>query len=173
MRDPVCIPLLLVIGVCIFPGLTWAHALSGKQVQGAAALVIQFAYSTGDAPAYAAVEVYSPDDTRVEYQNGRTDKAGRFAFSPDKSGEWRVRIKDTMGHLAEIPINVTLPAAVTFQDKLTSYSDDPASAQTFSKGWRALLGVSLIMNFFVSLTWFRTRYLLGKKAASCICREKE
>ncbi len=160
MREAVCI-FLLVIAAGIFPGLTWAHALSGKQVQVPNVLVMQFTYSTGDVPAYAEVEVYSPDDAKVEYQNGRTDRSGRFAFSPDKNGEWRVRIKDTMGHLAEVPISVVLPATVPLRDAATPV--DAASVPTFSKGWRALLGVSLIMNFFVILTRIRTRYILWKK----------
>ena len=62
------------------------------------AVVLQALFDTGEPMAYAQVRIFSPDDSEIEYQNGRTDRGGRFAFFPDTEGEWTVRTDDGTGH---------------------------------------------------------------------------
>ena len=57
-----------------------AHALYAADTRHDGVVLVQFAYSSGEQPTYAKVEVYSPADDKVEFQNGRTDAQGRFAF---------------------------------------------------------------------------------------------
>lgn len=147
--------LMGALPVLAFPANGLAHALTGRQVVTPAPVVLEFSYSTGDRPAYEAVEVFSPDDGKVEYQNGRTDREGRFAFTPDKPGEWRVIVKDTMGHRVELPVQVTAIDETAGQ-RDGQRAEAASGGVAGSMGVRALLGVSLLLNVFAGLAWFRS-----------------
>ncbi|MDD4700769.1 MAG: hypothetical protein PHI96_00955 [Desulfovibrio sp.] len=119
----------------------YGHALRAMELSQNTAIVVQFAYSTGEVPAYAKVEVYSPADAALEFQNGRTDAQGRFAFVPNAPGQWRVIMADNMGHRVEYETAVaqsggTAPTAGAAADTWGG----------FSTPLRALLGVSLLLN---------------------------
>ena len=62
------------------------------------AVVVTVGYDTGEAMRYAAVTIFSPRDDTVEFQNGRTDANGSFAFVPDMPGEWKIIVNDGIGH---------------------------------------------------------------------------
>ncbi len=62
------------------------------------AVVIAAGYEGGKAMRYAKVTLFSPRDTTIEFQNGRTDANGAFAFIPDTPGEWRIVVDDETGH---------------------------------------------------------------------------
>ena len=47
------------------------------------------------------MKIYSPADTEEEFQTGRTDANGVFAFVPDTAGEWGFIVDDGMGHRKE------------------------------------------------------------------------
>lgn len=68
----------------------------------------EFAYADGKPMQYSAVLVFGPDDDEVEHQNGRTDRLGRFAFCPDRSGTWRVEVSDGMGHKVVAEVDVQM-----------------------------------------------------------------
>lgn len=134
-------------------GQVSAHALRAVEIPQDKAIVVQFAYSTGGVPAYAKVEVYSPADADLEFQNGRTDTQGRFAFVPNAPGQWRVIMADNMGHKVVHETTVadgggTAPTAGAAAD----------SWGGFSTPLRALLGVSLLLNAgTISVLWRRHR----------------
>lgn len=81
------------------------HSLSTEK-----AVLLQAGYSDGSPMSFAEVVVFSPSDSEVEHQNGRTDKNGRFAFLPDVQGEWRVSVSDGMGHAFSRQIRIDNPA---------------------------------------------------------------
>jgi len=87
----------LVLYFFCITGLGLAHGVA-YQVSTDSSIIIKVEYDDGDAMSYADVLIYSPDDKKVEYQNGRTDKNGVFAFVPDKPGVWKVEVDDGMGH---------------------------------------------------------------------------
>ncbi len=62
------------------------------------AAIIKISYDDGEPMSYAEVKIFSPYNAGIEYQNGRTDSNGCFAFIPDKPGEWKVVVNDGMGH---------------------------------------------------------------------------
>ena len=137
-----------------------AHALYAAHTwQGAVALV-QFAYAGGEQPTYAKVEVYSPADSKVEFQNGRTDAQGRFAFMPDAPGQWRIIMADNMGHRVEHAVEVS--ADPTAQQAAAQNADNAASGPTpgvggFSIPLRILLGLSLLANMALIAAALRRR----------------
>ena len=135
-----------------------AHALYAAHTwQGAVALV-QFAYAGGEQPTYAKVEVYSPADSKVEFQNGRTDAQGRFAFMPDAPGQWRVIMADNMGHRVEHAVDVS--ADPTAQQADVKNAGDAAASPGvggFSIPLRILLGLSLLANMALIAAALRRR----------------
>ena len=130
-----------------------AHALyAAHSWQGTVALV-QFAYAGGQVPTYAKVEVYSPADAKVEFQNGRTDAQGRFAFMPDTPGQWRIIMADNMGHrvVHETTVAENGGAAPTADAATDAWG-------RFATPLRALLGVSLLLNLgTMSVLWRQRR----------------
>ena len=154
-----------------------AHALyAAHSWQGTVALV-QFAYAGGDVPTYAKVEVYSPADSKVEFQNGRTDAQGRFAFMPDAQGQWRIIMADNMGHRVEHAVDVS-PAQGSAQGATREgaqetaqgiaqgaapNTDKPATTGAtpgvgeFSVPLRVLLGLSLLANMALGAAVLRRR----------------
>lgn len=140
---------VVLLGWCAAPRAS-AHALEAKELEAGNARALEFVYSTGGTANYAEVKVYAPDNADVEFQNGRTDALGRFAFLPDKDGTWTVVVADGMGHKVSHPVAVTLSGE--------RVAEVPAQGLTASsKLFPALLGVSLLANFFLLLALFRRR----------------
>lgn len=160
----------LVFGVLLLLGAAQAqaHALYAAHTwQGSVALV-QFAYAGGSVPTYAKVEVYSPADAKVEFQNGRTDAQGRFAFMPDTAGQWRIIMADNMGHRVEHAVDVSPaqgPAQIAAQGATqgAAQTDKPAAngptpgVGEFSVPLRVLLGLSLLANMALGAAVLRRR----------------
>ena len=145
-----------LLGICLAalcPRLAAAHALYAADTLRDGVVLVQFAYSTGEKPTYAKVEVYSPADDRLEYQNGRTDANGRFAFLPDAPGTWRIIMADNMGHRVEHPVTVGKPS-----DSATP--DASAALGGFSMPLRILLGLSLLANAALCASLLRRRKTL-------------
>lgn len=78
-------------------GMAHAHGMF-HEITRKETVVVTAEFDDGDPASYAQVKVYSPDGGEVEYQNGRTDRKGCFAFLPDRPGEWRIEIDGGMGH---------------------------------------------------------------------------
>ena len=95
---------------------------------------------------YCDVKIFSPNDSKFAVQSGRTDEAGRFAFIPDVSGDWRVIVRDNEGHQCEAKINIS-QEFLTGENKIinekNNESNSPEGLELFM---RALLGVSIIFN---------------------------
>ena len=145
----------LVFAALLLMGAAQAHAhalYAAHTLQGSVALV-QFAYAGGQVPTYAKVEVYSPADAKVEFQNGRTDAQGRFAFMPDTPGQWRIIMADNMGHrvVHETTVAENGGAAPTADAATDAWG-------RFATPLRALLGVSLLLNLgTMSVLWRQRR----------------
>lgn len=122
-----------------------AHSVSGRQSE-APALAVECLYSDGKPMRYAEVLVYGPTDEDVEYQNGRTDRRGRFAFVPDREGVWEVRVQDGMGHALNLELDGTEGSPEG--TKPASLPDRPV---------RAVAGVSIIANLALATGLLRRR----------------
>ncbi|MEF3191615.1 MAG: hypothetical protein K6347_03560 [Campylobacterales bacterium] len=90
-----------------------AHELLHAPVEGAYAL--RFFYADNTPFAYETVEIYAPGES-VAFQTGVTDKLGRFAFVPDRPGNWKIKAFSANGHGATVTIHVT--------ETLQSQTDD-------------------------------------------------
>ena len=157
----------LVFGALLLLGAAQAqaHALYAAHTwQGAVALV-QFAYAGGSVPTYAKVEVYSPADAKVEFQNGRTDAQGRFAFMPDTPGQWRIIMADNMGHRVEHAVEHAVDtSAGQVAAQVSAQNQGKPSAAVASPGvggfampLRVLLGLSLLANMALGAAALRRK----------------
>ncbi len=157
-----CIWLWIVLfSLSLSPDPAAAHGTDYRILDSKGAVVVEFIYDDNQPMRYAEVLVYSPDDDDIEYQNGRTDNNGRFAFYPDAPGRWRIQADDGTGHLERVSIE--LAADNTDEEGVTS-----ASERTTDHGhghhhnglpriWGVLLGISLIVNLFFGLYYFKGR----------------
>ncbi len=154
--------------VCLIVSLllaypAFAHGVGAGHAQGPCEAV-RFYYSDGQPMAYAEVLVYGPGDAKVEFQNGRTDKNGVFAFVPDRTGPWRVVCNDGMGHRAEYASELVSgndaktnesPAQQTMQEPVVKpvvkSVVKPVVKQTAPLWLKALLGVSLLFNLALGI----------------------
>ncbi len=127
-----------------------AHALYAADTRHDGVVLVQFTYSSEEQPTYAKVEVYSPADDKVEFQNGRTDAQGRFAFMPDAPGRWRIIMADNMGHRVEHAVEVA--ADKNAAAAATGLNAGPGG---FSMPLRILLGLSLLANMALAVTVLR------------------
>ena len=130
---------LLVCGVAI---PAFAHEVL-HTVDRNNAIAVKAYFVDGEVLAYVPYELYSPADSKVPYQKGRTDRGGYVAFVPDIPGPWRLKITDDTGHGLNVVIDAT-PSA----DKASKRSDEgqvPSSAVFIS---RPLAGIAVILLIF-------------------------
>lgn len=131
-----CLSALAALAAVLWAAAAGAHGLYATAEPDAAAVVVRFAYSSGEAMSYAEVKVFAPGGGDLEHQNGRTDARGRFAFVPDRDGDWSVRASDGMGHRTETTVTVGGAGSVA-----------PAPPAAGGGDLRAVfLGLSLIAN---------------------------
>jgi nickel transport protein len=121
-----------------------------------AVAAVEFSYSDGEPMAYAEVMVFSPENSEVEHQNGRTDRHGKFVFCTDMPGEWRISANDGMGHRCDSKVEV-------HRGSLTGQPDAPQDASEVahpvegSKTLKIIAGLSLIWNFGFAAHFLRQR----------------
>ncbi len=147
---------ILACGLFGGPSDADAHGTAFNLLQESGLVAVQFHYSDGEPMAYAEVLVFSPQDPKVEHQNGRTDKHGKFAFCPDAEGAWRMSADDGMGHLCQATVKVGQGAAAGKADKSRQETD----VQTHMGGSRTLkiiAGLSLIVNLAFAVSFLRRR----------------
>jgi nickel transport protein len=126
-----------------------AHEVLHSIERGRAVAVKAF-FADGEALAYSEYLVYSPADTRIPYQKGRTDRSGYLAFVPDVPGPWHVRISEASGHGLDldVPVDATSPA----DGKASLASTGGIASWAFVL--RPLLGAVLVVGLFATLIFF-------------------
>lgn len=132
-----------------------AHAVHYRVLErDGAAVVFEVGFGPKEPASYAAVLVYGPEDREVEHQNGRTDRAGRFAFLPDRPGAWLVTVDAGMGHQVSFEVDVGQPAEGVQQDQAVQ-----GNSLSRREIWiRAGLGVSLLVNLGFLSVLLRRRF---------------
>ena len=70
----------VAMSLMALPVSVFAHGTDYRLIDNDSVVVGEFFYSDKVPMQYAEVLVFSPENDTVEYQNGRTDQNGRFAF---------------------------------------------------------------------------------------------
>ena len=149
--------LFTVINVLFIP-YAGAHGTGHRVIRDEGTITVKSFYSDHEPMAYAKTMVYGPSDGKVEFQNGRTDRNGRFAFFPDEEGTWRIEVNDGMGHLMKADIDVTDPDS-SGPLPGESVEKDGAMPAGGATPLKAAFGLSLIANIALA-SWI----LKAKKA---------
>lgn len=133
--------LLFISGVIsLYTTTAFCHGLGYNLLKDGKTEVFEFHYSDGSALPFAEVEVWSPENAEIEFQNGRTDKNGRFSFSPDTPGTWRITISDEMGHAAIAQCEIAL------QKEDSTLTQVQHQERGNNRIVSTVLGISLIFN---------------------------
>ncbi|MCP4747824.1 MAG: DUF4198 domain-containing protein [Desulfobacteraceae bacterium] len=127
-----------------------AHGVAYRIAESTEAVAVEFVYSSGDPMSYAQVMVWSPETNEFEFQNGRTDKNGRFAFAPGESGTWRIEANDGRGHKKTAAIHIDLA-----QDGNSTVVSENCGSGNKTLG--AILGLSLIANIAIIVSSYKKR----------------
>jgi nickel transport protein len=155
--------LILAIGPFLVSKAALAHG-TGYRQSDKRAISLEFSYSTGETMSYLDAKVFSPKDERFAFQSGRTDEDGRFAFTPNAAGQWRVVVKDGEGHLAEAKIDVPQDFfdASGKEDKIDAIVEKTAMPGGMELAVRSALGVSLLFNIAALTSLARRRKSAGE-----------
>ena len=133
---------------CLVSGTAYGHGVTHGFIH-EGAVAVQFSYSGGEPFSYCQVKVFGPgDDPDLEFQNGRTDARGVFAFVPDRTGTWRMVAWDESGHRSEVTYEQTA-------------SDKSAPVPTMNlqknKVFKVLLGLSILANITLGILLSRKK----------------
>lgn len=134
---------LVAFAVIGFSGIAAAHGTGYTLLQDTPVAAAEFYYSDQSPMAYAEVLVYSPLDEKIEHQNGRTDKNGKFVFCPDTGGKWRITVNDGMGHAVEATVPVEALSETTETPQRPTGAGDAVPSSNILK---IIVGLSLILN---------------------------
>lgn len=126
----------------------FSHGLQYNEFEGG--IGIEAIYDEGTPMSYSEVKIFSPTDGETEFQQGLTDKNGRFVFYPDIKGRWKIVVDDGMGHRLEIMV------AVDEAMKLKRDQQAGRSAETsLSQYERAIVGISIIFGISGIFLWWK------------------
>jgi nickel transport protein len=147
---------ILAAVAALLAGSLAAHDLDIQVQRYAPVIVLKATYSGAEPVSFAAVKIHAPGTPGAVFQSGNADSAGRFAFVPDREGDWRAVVDDELGHRGESRISIA-PDFVPLGPALT---EEPARAR-LPLWQRAALGVALIIGFFGFLYGYKARRRFG------------
>lgn len=132
----------------------YAHGLKINRVRGNS-FGIEVRYENiGNTPAsFSTVKIFSPAEkskTENIFQEGLTDKHGRFYFQPDNAGVWKIEVNDGMGHGKIISFDVA--EKVEFE-KVNVYG--------FKLWHKFIIGISIIWGITGLLFYFSAKKYRG------------
>ncbi len=110
---------------------------------------IKALYSDDSPMSDSDVEVFSPVDDQKKYSTGITDRAGRFYFFPDKTGKWKIKVSDGMGHAVEAMLDVN--ERMVLEDK-------PGNSHGgFSTGQSIIMVLCVVWGFIGTALYFKRK----------------
>jgi nickel transport protein len=136
--------------IAVPAALLFSHGLIVNTDLHPPTVVVSSSYDGGGIPAFAAATVFGPDASESPYQSGRADASGRFAFLPDRAGEWTVIIDDEMGHRRRAAITIDadfLAGKETAAAKPEIAVEQPEPPAGLSNALKLLIGLCLIFGF--------------------------
>ena len=146
MRRAVLISILLLFYPC---ETCLAHGVKYKILGSPPGIEVRYEDVRGTPMSYAAVKVYPPDNPSLPFQEGYTDRNGRFVFLPDKPGVWKVEVNDGMGHAVEVEIEV--------DEEFKTTGDSGADGRRLGV-WRGILtGVGIIWGLMGTIFYISVR----------------
>jgi nickel transport protein len=151
MRPKIVFGLICTVNLAItliFAGAAGAHGTGFRLIPEERPLAVQFYYAGGAPMGYAEIHIRSPRSQRPEYQNGRTDGRGIFAFCPDKPGKWELVVNDGRGHKARAVIDVP--------DTKDPVQAAPEKTSRTGPGWlEIIMALSILINIWLVIGYIK------------------
>jgi nickel transport protein len=95
-----------LVSLLLWASLAYGHGVT-YGICDEHAMAVRFDYADDEPMSYVEAKVFGPESPlNLEFQNGRTDARGVFAFVPDRPGTWRVEAWDNLGHKGSIEVIV-------------------------------------------------------------------
>lgn len=133
----------------LFSPATWGHEVKVEQ-QMTTAAVVHLTYANGHAFAFAAYELYLPEQNQPS-QVGRTNANGQVIFLPQGQRTWRLKAYTADGHGVDQLLNVpTVPTAATVVETKANHTNDP----TDDRPLLLLAGLGMLFGLFGSVQLF-------------------
>lgn len=153
---------VLFVWVTAMPSLLWGHGTDYRLISKEAVVAAAFFYADNTPMQYSEILIFSPENDKVEFQNGRTDQNGRFAFVAETPGEWRIKVSDGMGHAVNAALTVNSadselktaggmpgnPSNAVLEEKNPLFGGTP-------KGVKLVFGLSILLNIFLGVHWWK------------------
>ncbi|MFW6129223.1 MAG: hypothetical protein ACOC6P_03130 [Candidatus Aminicenantaceae bacterium] len=158
-----------VLSICIlvFVSLVFSHSLQIEVIKKSPFVEVNSRYGGKIPVINAEVKIYSPDDSSQEFQIGRTDQRGKFAFIPDKPGKWNFTVDDEMGHRKDTVIDISVDF---FEKKEKDIMQETVSHDksdtTFSRlpfYLKLIVGLCLIFGITGIFFWIKVRSVVKNK----------
>lgn len=137
--------------IFLFYFLAFSHSVIQKNINGGVGL--QVSYDSETPVSEADVQIFSPENRELVFQQLSTDKNGRFLFYPDKTGKWKVMVNDGMGH--GLVTEITIENLLT---KKTSGSEHTG----FGRFHKIVIGISIIFGLTGILFFLSAKKYLKK-----------
>ncbi|MDZ7640850.1 MAG: hypothetical protein U5J62_02315 [Desulfurivibrio sp.] len=135
------------------PITAFAHGTDYRVIEKDQVVAAEFFYSDMTPMRYTEVLVFSPENDKVEFQNGRTDANGRFAFFAHLPGDWKIEVNDGMGHAVHAAIAVSPETQEANSAGDNSGLEKKKAHSTVTKKNHALLGdASTVVKLFLGLS---------------------
>lgn len=144
--------ILIISTVLLLSSVIFTHGMHLDVQKSYPCIVVTSQYRGGSLLSYSAVKVFF-ENQEMEFQNGRTDKHGRFCFFPDKEGIWYFEVDDEMGHVKRLEIKI---GKDFFSGKKTN---QPQGSKPNDNSFlcKILLGLVLIMGLFFGMYFWKRR----------------
>ncbi len=137
---------LISLSTMVSTGSALAHGITVDISIEGGVVILGASYSPAQPLVDASVFIYSPAEPENEWQKGRTDKTGHFAFLPDAKGEWSIVIDDQKGHMKKTTIVFTpdLPEESEITEETFTKPLEPAG-NGLNTSHKIVIGLALLI----------------------------
>lgn len=138
-----------LVSLCLWTSLAYGHGVT-YGICDEHAMAVRFIYAGGEPMSYVEAKVFGPESPPdLEFQNGRTDARGVFAFVPDRPGSWQVEAWDNLGHKGSIEVIVEQSnTGLKVGSQIETINDSSAVI-------RILLALSVIANLAIVIAFIK------------------
>lgn len=98
--------LLALFLLLLVSGNVFSHGVELRTEETPPFIVVQAAYSGHHEISGMKIMIYSPDSKEL-FQDGKTDIHGKFSFTPDRTGTWKIIADDGLGHKKSIELSLS------------------------------------------------------------------
>jgi nickel transport protein len=156
--------ILCIILIAIIVTESPAHDVSIEITKNYPSVILRASYFQAEPLSYASVMIFSPGSDVVEYQNGRTDKSGYFAFVPNETGEWKITVDDEMGHYTQSIVTISDDFFTNEgTNAVVAHSNRRSSIGDLQPLYKIIFGLALLFGITGIFYWSKAKQALQAK----------